>query len=268
MKSHSAALLFSILLLSLFFEVPPIVDANPTWPNPVDPYIIFNSPTNHSYANGIGFVTLDISVGTITNGQCPGESYQLTYSLDGQPYSSLQLTYEGIFSDNSMPHSMYTGHTSLPSLSEGNHTIDAHCIFKIDKYTLTSDNKVLFSIDKTPPEILNMSIENKTYQTTELPLNFTTNEPCYPSYSLDGQPEVQFEGNTTLLDLTSGTHNIAFYAQDRAGNRANLVVFFAIEEPGPLPIALFIALLVIAVLVSASLIFYFKRKRTAALPVA
>jgi len=237
-----------------------LVNANPTYPNPMDPYVIFNSPTNNSIANGIGTITLDIDVGTITNGQCPGESYELTYSLDGQAYKPISLVYKGVFSDNSMPHTVYAGRTSWPSLSEGNHTIAAHCIFKIGGYTLTGDNKVFFNVDKTPPQISVLTLENTTYDTTDLPLNFTVNEPFSGlSYSLDGK-DYQIEGNATLAGLTIGRHSLIVYAQDKAGNiGASETLTFNVAAPFLL--VLVAAAVVIAVAAVAGLFYLRKRKR-------
>jgi hypothetical protein len=76
MKWYSSVLALSFLLGCLFFGVQPLVDAGYFYPHPMDPYIIFNSPQNNSYCNG--YIGLDISVGTFTWGQAPGESYEVT----------------------------------------------------------------------------------------------------------------------------------------------------------------------------------------------
>lgn len=68
--------------------------------------------------------------------------------------------------------------------------------------------QVYFSIllvDKTPPVISNLTIENKTY-TAEIPLNFSLNEIASQiSYSLDNQANVTILGNTTLAGLSDVT---------------------------------------------------------------
>ena len=43
----------------------------------------------------------------------------------------------------------------------------------------------------------------------------TTN---WTSYSLDGQQNITFSGNTNLTDISNGLHNITVYAQDTFGN--------------------------------------------------
>jgi hypothetical protein len=203
MKKVKVAVIVSMLLIGLVLEVQPFVSANPVTPHPFQPFIIFYSPQNKSYNTNA--LVLNVSVGTITLGQCPGENYEATYSLDGQEFVSIPLVFKGIFSDNSMPHSLYIGAINLPSLSEGNHSIAVHCLFEIEdrnryvNYSLTGDNLVIFTIDKLPPHIFVQTVENKTYETSDLPLNFTINEfTSKLTYSLDGQENITITGNTTL----------------------------------------------------------------------
>ena len=202
MKKVKVAVIVSMLLIGLVLEVQPFVSANPVTPHPFQPFIIFYSPQNKSYNTNA--LVLNVSVGTITLGQCPGENYEVTYSLDGQEFMLIPLVYKGIFdSENVMPHSVYVGAINLPSLSEGSHSIVLHCLFEIgDKYvnySLTSDDSVVFSIDKLPPCIFVQTVENTTYETSDLPLNFTINEfTSKLTYSLDGQENITITGNTTL----------------------------------------------------------------------
>lgn len=266
-KYQVIVVLAVILIVSLFFEVQPLVEAKHYYPRPWGPYIIFNSPENNTYlTRGAGStVTLDISVGTITGAQAPGETYVLTYSLDGQPYQSLPTVYEGIFGGDqtSMAHSVNTGRTSLPYLAEGNHTITAHCILLVDNSDFTEDLTTFFVIDNTAPQILIQSLNNKTYDTTNLPLNFTVNEPFYnPSYSLDGSQSVEIEGNTTLTGLTSGSHSVIIYAVDRAGNIGKSeAVYFAVSVPvlSFFSYSLVILPVGVVVILCLGLLVYFKR---------
>lgn len=137
-----------IILIGLFFESQPVEGAKYYYPRPWGPYIIFNSPENNSYLreDASSGITLDISVGTMTGAEAPGETYLLTYSLDAQPYQSLPTFYEGIFGGDqtSMAHSVNTGRTSLPYLPEGNHTVNAHCVLEVDNGTFTEDLKTFF----------------------------------------------------------------------------------------------------------------------------
>lgn len=78
--------------------------------------------------------------------------------------------------------------------------------------------KVSAEPDAQPPAVIVSSPQNKTYETTDIALAFTVNEPVSKiSYTLDGQTEVTISGNTTLSGLSTGAHNLAVSAQDSAG---------------------------------------------------
>jgi hypothetical protein len=74
-------------------------------------------------------------------------------------------------------------------------------------------------IDTFPPRITVLSPENTTYLTDSVPLVFTLNEPTsWIRYSLDEQVNVTITGNTTITNLTSGSHNVVVYVNDTNGN--------------------------------------------------
>lgn len=84
------------------------------------------------------------------------------------------------------------------------------------------------------PVVSLLSPENSgVYNETNIILAFTVNKPVSPiCYSLDGQENVTITGNTTLLGLTSGLHNVTIYATDRFENiGASETVTFSISEP-------------------------------------
>jgi parallel beta-helix repeat protein len=90
--------------------------------------------------------------------------------------------------------------------------------------------------DIMPPTITLLSPQNVTYTTTSIPLTFTVDEATsWISYSLDNQANVTITGNTTLTDLSEGTHYITVYANDTSGNMgASETVYFTISLPyGP-----------------------------------
>ena len=63
-------------------------------------------------------------------------------------------------------------------------------------FFINGSSSVFFTIDATPPSILSLSVENKTYYTSDVPLDLTVNEPVSQiSYSLDGQDNVTIAGN-------------------------------------------------------------------------
>ena len=122
------------------------------------------------------------------------------------------------------------------------------------------EGNVSIIIDTGPPKVSIRSLENKTYCTPTIPLNFITNEPISQSaYSLDGQENVTIAGNTTLTELSRGDHNITVYAKDEAGNvGASETIWFSVAEPFPfVPIATASALVVF---VGVGLLVYFRKR--------
>jgi hypothetical protein len=124
-----------------------------------------------------------------------------------------------------------------------------------------------FSIDFTIdalPSISILSPENKTYQTADLPLNFTVNEPVkWVGYRLDGKKNITITSNSTITNLTNGFHSMTVHANDTFGNQgASQTINFTVAKPEPFPIAT-VALISIAlaVVVVADLVVYFKKRK-------
>jgi hypothetical protein len=93
-----------------------------------------------------------------------------------------------------------------------------------------------FSIfDVTPPTIDIISPQNTTYANNIIDLIFTISEPTsWIGYSLDGQANVTITGNTILIGLTEGSHNIVVYANDTSGNMGfSNKVYFTIDTIPP-----------------------------------
>jgi hypothetical protein len=116
------------------------------------------------------------------------------------------------------------------NLSDGSHTIIANA-YAIGAACVT------FTVDTTPPNVSIASHENMTYESFDVPLNFTVNESVSQiTYSLDGQGNVTVAGNMTLTDLPYEEHNVTVYAQDFAGNvGASETIYFNISQPPPKP---------------------------------
>jgi hypothetical protein len=89
--------------------------------------------------------------------------------------------------------------------------------------------------DTTPPIISILSPENKTYPVNNVSLTFTVNEPTdWIGYSLNEATNVTITENTTLTDLSLGSHNIIAYANDTAGFMgASDRVYFTIDDITP-----------------------------------
>lgn len=80
-----------------------------------------------------------------------------------------------------------------------------------------------------------MSPENKTYNTSDIPLGYLVNETCTSVvYSLDEQPEVDAENVTILSGLADGTHELTVYANDTAGDNGDpFKVWFTVDTIPP-----------------------------------
>lgn len=125
----------------------------------------------------------------------------------------------------------------------------------------SSYSEIYFTVD-TPPTITIASPQNKTYESSDVPLDFTVNELVSQiTYSLDGQENVTIAGNTTLTGLTYGFHNLTVYAWDKGGNigASKLIVF---DKPEPFPTTLVIAASgASAAVIGIGLLFYFRRRK-------
>lgn len=94
--------------------------------------------------------------------------------------------------------------------------------------------------DKTPPEIIISSPENKTYATALIHLNASSNELINIwMYNLNGAGNVTFGSHNTVTAHTSitgseGSNSIIVYANDTAGNTgASPMVYFSIDQTPP-----------------------------------
>ncbi len=156
-----------------------------------------------------------------------------------------------------------TGSSTLFGLSEGAHSVIVYANDTVGN--MGSSNSVHFTIDVSAPTIQVISPENRTYSTSSVPLNFVVDETTSLIwYGLDGQANVSIAGNTTLSNLSAGSHNIIVYAVDLAENTGSSeVVYFTIEIPGvqPFPIEVILAIVIVAVIV-VGIAAYFMRSRS------
>jgi N-acetylneuraminic acid mutarotase len=119
-------------------------------------------------------------------------------------------------------------------------------------------------IDNTAPNIKVMSPENKTYDTENVSLSFTIDEPfSWIRYSLDAQDNVTIVGNLTLNGLLEGSHSMTVYATDEVGNTGGSgTIYFNIAKSEPFLTTLLIASIMTLAVVSVGLLVYIlKRKR-------
>ena len=185
------------------------------------------SPENETYRTNI--ITLSVT----------SAAGMYVYSLDG-PTGGFVKTTESISFN----------------LSDGSHTIEVES---------WGSACVTFTVDTTPPKVSIASPENITYESFDVPLNFTMSEAVSQiSYSLDGRDNVTVAGNTTLTDLPYEEHNVTVYAQDLIGNvGASETIHFSISQPPPkpepFPTTLVAVISVSVAVIGAGLLFYFAR---------
>jgi hypothetical protein len=159
------------------------------------------------------------------------------------------------------------------NVPEGKHTITVYALEEgnyirqatMHAFSITAFSSVDFTIDTMPPKVLILSVENKTYETSEIPFNFIINEPVTRVlYSLDGLDNVTVAGNTTLAGLSIGEHNVTVFATDEVENTgASETVFFTIAEPAePFPTTMLIAPIAsVAVASALGMLVYFKKRK-------
>jgi hypothetical protein len=123
--------------------------------------------------------------------------------------------------------------TAQEPIGAGNHT------FSINVYSETQtgatspsvSSSTQFIVDSAPT-ITIFSPEKKTYNTTDVPLTFTSSEPVISTtYSLDSRENVTINENLTLTKLSQGAHNLTVYANDTYGNVGSQTVTFTIDKP-------------------------------------
>ncbi len=273
----------SLLLVPLAASVHAVKadNVNPTSYSVVE--ILF--PANATYNSR--FLALNVTF------PCSAVRYTLTYNIDGKDGGSIPWTVE----NPEEVHVVYKaiGSVALPKLSEGSHCVTATIVCGLygygganppgapfkettpgsSNYTATWTDTVYFTIDSgagttepappadsVPPVISNISVDNMTYTSTEIPLNFTVNENITSAaYSLDGEDNVTISGNTTLTGLAAGTHNLTVYAWDTAGNiGASQTVNFTVTNETSTAVVV-TASAASAVVVAIVVMGYFKKHR-------
>ncbi len=248
---------FISLILGLLTPLPLTIQAvnAATTPDgagfPLASGINITSPINTTYPSGR--LMLNISIRSI-----PGPiiyNYEIAYSLDGKDNVTMPVTATFVPVEATAHYANGTtakvisafysyyligGCVTLPELTQDIHNITVYekCERKIGVNTnwpalLLDKNTVEFAVNKgIPPKILDLSLENKTYTITSLPLNFTTDKPTlWKGYCLDEKVNVTITGNTTLTGLSYGSHCITIYANDTFGNMgASEKVCFEISQ--------------------------------------
>ena len=199
------------------------------------PEIYVTSPENMTYNAANGF-SLNFTANK--------ETLWIGYSLDSKTNMTI------------------TGNTTLTKLSDGSHTL---IVYANDIYgNMGSSDTIYFSVDAFPPIIKIASPKNKTYDTTNIPLNLIIDEKTlWVNYSFDGQENKSITGNSTLTGLSEGSHCLVVFAKDIAKNIGiSRTIFFSIETKQTEAFSTWTLIaIVVTVVVVAALMFYFTRSR-------
>jgi hypothetical protein len=126
------------------------------------------------------------------------------------------------------PDGSFTTSFTVPYVPATHYMVDA-----IDDSYNVGVSMFTITPDTTPPLVVGMQPENKTYYQTLIPLVFSVNEPLYwIGYSLDTLSNVTIAGNTTIT-VEYGQHQIVIYANDTSGNMGfSEIINFTATIPG------------------------------------
>ena len=258
------------------------------------------SPVNTTYYSN--FLSLNLSFGWGAGIQC-----KLTYDIDKQFGGLIPLTYNETANQGFQFIALENGYVQLPELSNGSHNLTINIEADLNDFhganppgapfkqtSPDSANWVAYWIDKIDftinsnenaqpsnttnsnknliPSLSNLLIENTTYNTTNIPLNFTIDTNISrTAYSLDGKDNITITGNSTLTNLSIGEHNLKVYVWAVTGNivasqTINFVVANATSTPiqdlEPLSMASIIAFIAaFAVGCALTFLFFFKNDK-------
>jgi hypothetical protein len=270
------------------------VDAGDVAPdqNTKPPAILIRSPENNT-VHTVDAVSLSIDV---TIGDSNTASYrvfeEIYYETDWKPnnvslyqnvWDPYQYTWHSADFSSEPPPGIteFSEIVNLTGIPDGDHFIMVYAVevgeyflnvtqSRIDNrnfahyynnFNITACSLVRFTVDTAPPEVSILSLENKTYYSSEIQLDFTVSEQSsLIIYSLDGQENETISGNITLTNMPCGEHNVTVYATDRAGHSgASETIFFSVEEP--FPITIVIAPVASVAILGVGLIAYFKKRK-------
>jgi parallel beta-helix repeat protein len=197
-----------------------------------------------------------VSIASPENKTYPINDVSLVFTLD-EPTSWIG------YSLNAQMNLTVTGNTTIGNLPDKSYTIIVYANDTTGNMGMSEI--VYFAIDTAPPSISIMAPENKTYDTTDIPLTFTIDEQVlWMAYSLDGQANVTITGNTTLSDLPDGLRSVMVYASDTAGNTGiSEIIYFTIEtkKEEAFPTWIIAPIVIIAVVGAVVFVYFTKFKK-------
>jgi hypothetical protein len=267
-----------VFAVSIFIGIQAVevVTANPipypATPSPEKPTLTIETPQNGASYSNINSLALNFSVAKPISwcidydffynlGQITGIDVVLDGNLSSYPYNStnysimLKHLTSGIHEVNVTVHaySFYTtpiyGSKSIP--------VNGTSLYQ---YPIVVSNAVYFTVE--PPQVLILSPQTTTYNESSVSLIFSINEATSQIYyCIDGQKIIADAGNSTLTDLSNGSHNVTVYAADVFGNIGSQTIAFTVEKIEPFPTVPVIAVVIAVVLAGAGLLVYFRRRK-------
>ncbi len=180
-------------------------------------YISYNNG-NGSFTTKWGF-SVDSEVYILTSGNFDQD--ELTDIVTGRVDGPVHIYYN---KRNGVFEKVYIGTTDRYTylMTSGDFNRDR----LLDLATISDYSMHIFYY-RLGPAISIVSPENKTYDTTDIPLTFTVDESVlWMAYSLDGQANVTITGNTTLSGLSDGSHNLIVYTKDAAGSTGTSEIIY------------------------------------------
>jgi len=239
------------------------------------PMILLHCEENATYTNSTISIPVKVIVGESSTAKNPfldevyfnlaGESnYMSIYKFAGISWNMSEPKPDNFYNPPE-PLTQLSTNINLTNVPEGKHTLTVYAVEngtyaegKVDKsnpfgyvtvlysFQTNSSSSTSFTVDTIPPKIW-LSIKNSTYFSSELPLDFVVDDSASQLfYSQDNQPNATLSRNITLTDLTLGSHSIAVFAEDSAGNVASQIITFTVAAPFPTSLVT-IAIIVVCV---------------------
>ena len=223
-------------------------------------YFAYNQSTNTVIIEGTGPLDTTppiVLINSPLNTTYPASALPLTFTVN-EPTSWIG------YSIDDQANITINGNVTLPVLPEGTHSIKVYA--NDTSGNMGYSNAIRFAVDASPPSVVILSPENKTYTTVLVTLNFTVNESTFwIGYSLDGSANRTITGNLTFV-LADGSHHVTVYAEDLVGNiGASQTVYFSVNTKSQQSwIEAFLMWIVVALAVIAvclGILAYFLRSR-------
>jgi hypothetical protein len=245
----------------------------PTPEGTLPPTVLILSPENNTaYASHTVSLTLNVSMPQSNNVSLSINEiyYMASWLSDGSGLRKNQAK-QGSINLTDIPEGprwlwVYAGAKGFGyyTRNETNRVSLTFTWYYVDYIPITGSSFVKFIIDTAAPSILSLSVENKTYSTSNVTLSVIVNEPVSQViYGLDGRGNVTAAGNTTLTDLPNGEYKLTVCVKDLAGNIGNWeTVYFSVDAPEPfsvVPVAA--ASVASAASVGVGLLVYFRKVR-------